>query len=151
MKTITHFFFRWKFFGNWDQYLIRTMHTKVKFHESHFFFCFFFLPLFSYSSFLGKTDFYRELLFFGLFSLFSDVVSRDFECFYCCNVTENRRSNWTFGSLTMEIKIMKNGFRLLWAFKQNCFFFFLEINAPERTEIAQKSFTESLTRSSSLW
>ena len=98
-------------------------------HESQIswvalFFCFFFLPLFSYSSFLGKTDFYRELLFFGLFSLFSDVVSRDFECFYCCNVTENRRSNWTFGSQTMEIKIMKNGFRLLWAFKQNCFFFY---------------------------
>ena len=47
------------------------MHTKVEFHESPF--CFaasFFLPLFSYSFFLGKTNFYRELLFFGLFSLF---------------------------------------------------------------------------------
>ena len=97
---------------------------KSNFMSGTFFFCFFFLPLFSHSSFLGKTEFYQELLFFGLFSLFSDVVSRDFECFYCCNITENRQSNWMFGSQTMEIKIMKNGFRLLWAFKQNCFFFY---------------------------
>ena len=50
------FFFKLKFFGNWDQYLTRAMHTKVKFHESRrlgFFAASFFLPLFSYSFFLG--------------------------------------------------------------------------------------------------
>ena len=94
------FFFKWKFFGNWDQYLTRAMHTKVKFHESRhlgFFAASFFLPLFSYSFFLGKTDSYRKLLFssFFAFLLFSELVSHDVECFYCCNVTENGRSIWT--------------------------------------------------------
>ena len=43
----------------------------------------FFLPLFSYSFFLGKTDSYRKFLFssFLAFSPFSEVVSHDVECF----------------------------------------------------------------------
>ena len=47
------------------------MHTKVKFHESRrlgFFAASFFLPLFSYSFFLGKTDSYRKLLFSSFFA-----------------------------------------------------------------------------------
>ena len=66
------FFFKWKFFGNWDQYLTRAMHTKVKFHESRrlgFFDASFFLPLISNSFFLGKTDSYRKLLFSTILKL----------------------------------------------------------------------------------
>ena len=56
------------------------MHTKVKFHESRFFFAAsFFLPLFSHSFFLGKTDSYRELLFsyfFAFLPFFRSVFTR---------------------------------------------------------------------------
>ena len=66
-------FFKMKFCGNWDQYLTRTIHTKVKFHESHFF------SLLLFSSFIFLFFFSRQnwllpktppLLFFGLFPLF---------------------------------------------------------------------------------
>ena len=94
------FFFKWKFFGNWDQYLTHAMHTKVKFHESRrlgFFAASFFLPLFSNSFFLGKLTLTENSSspLFSLFLLFSELVSHDVECFYCCNITENGRSMWT--------------------------------------------------------
>ena len=157
-----------KFCGNWDQYLTRTMHRKVKFHESRFFslllFFFlyfpilffaasFFLPLFSYSFFLGKTDSYRKLLLssFSLFPFFRSGLTR---CRVFLSLQRRRkrtiRVNWTFGSQTMEIKIMKNGFSLFWALKQNCFFF-STTKRIEKARYSSKSFTESLTRSLSLW
>ena len=50
-------FFEWKFFGNWDQYLTRTMDTKVKFHEWRrlgSFAASFFLTFLSHFFFLAK-------------------------------------------------------------------------------------------------
>ena len=91
-------FFKWKFFGNWDPYLTRTMHTKVKFHEPRFFslrlvfFLYFPILFFSAKLTLNETPLF---IFFRFFPLFSEVVSHDVECFYCCNVKENGRSMWT--------------------------------------------------------
>ena len=94
----TFFFFKRKFFGNWDPYLTRTMHTKVKFHEPRFFspllVFFLYFPIF----FSRKNWLLTKLLFSSFFAfspLFSEVVSHDVECFYCCNVKENGRSMWT--------------------------------------------------------
>ena len=62
-----------------------------------------------------------------LFSLFPLFFRRGFT--WCrvflllqCNRKRTINVNCTFRSLTMEIKIMKNGFSLLWAMKQNYFF-----------------------------
>ena len=89
-----------KFCGNWDQYLTRTIHTKVKFHESRFFS--------AASFFLGKTDFYRKLLL-SSFLAFSPFFRSGFtQCRVFLSLQRRRkrtiRVNWTFGSQTMEIK-----------------------------------------------
>ena len=94
------FFFKWKFFGNWDQYLTSAMHTKVNFTSRAvlvfllllFFFLYFRILFFSEKLTLTENS---SSLLFSLFLLFSELVSHDVECFYCCNVTENGRSMWT--------------------------------------------------------
>ena len=129
-----------KFCGNLDQYLTRTIHTKVKFHESHFF------SLLLFSSFIFLFFFSRQnwllpktppLLFFGLFPFFRSGFTR---CRVFLSLQRRRkrtiRVNWTFGSQTMEIKIMKNRFSWLWVLKQNCFIF-LRLNASKKLDIAQ--------------
>lgn len=115
-------------------------------HESQisrvalFFAASFFLPLFSYSFFLGKTDSYRKLLL-SSFLAFSPFFRSGFtRCRVFLSLRRRRkrtiRVDWTFGSQTMEIKIMKNRFSWLWVLKQNCFIF-LRLNASKKLDIAQ--------------
>ena len=128
------------FCGNWDQYLTRTIHTKVKFHESRFFSLLLFFFLYFHSFYLSKTDSYRKLLL-SSFLAFSPFFRSGFtrcRVFLSLQRRGKRtiRVNWTFGSQTMENKIMKNRFSWLWALKQNCFFF-LRLNASKSLDIAQ--------------
>ena len=119
-------FFKWKFFGNWDPHLTRTMHTKVKFHESRFFSLlhvfFLYFPIF-----FSRQNWLLTKLLFSSFFAFSPFFRSGFtRCRVFLLLQRQRKRtihvNWTFGSQTMEIKITKNGFSLLWALKQNCFF-----------------------------
>ena len=114
-------------------------------HESQIsrvalFFCCFFFSSFIFPFFFSRQNWLLPktppLLFFGLFPLFQKWTW----CRVFLSLRRRRkrtiRVNWTFGSQTMEIKIMKNRFSWLWALKQNCFFF-LRLNASKRLDIAQ--------------
>ena len=121
---------------------------------SRFFCCIFFSSFIFLFFFLGKTDVYRKLLlssFFAFPPFFRSGLTR---CRGFSLLQRHRKQtihvNWTFGSLTMEIKIMKNGFSKLWELKHSCFFF-SSTKRIEKARCSSKSFTESLTRSSSIW
>ena len=130
-----------KFCGNWDQYLTRTMHRKVKLHESRFFslllFFFLYFPILFFSAKLTLTENSSSPLFWPFPPFFRSGFTR---CRVFLSLRRRRkrtiRVNWTFGSQTMEIKIMKNRFSWLWVLKQNCFIF-LRLNASKRLDIAQ--------------
>ena len=57
-------------------------------------FFFLYFPILFFSEKLTLTENSSSPLF-SLFLLFSELVSHDVECFYCCNVTENGRSMLT--------------------------------------------------------
>ena len=141
MKTINAFvFFKWSFVEIETNIWHAPSTRKSNFTSRTFFRCFFFLPLFSYSFFLGKTDSYRKLLL-SSFLAFSPFFRSGFtRCRVFLSLRRRRkrtiRVDWTFGSQTMEIKIMKNRFSWLWVLKQNCFIF-LRLNASKKLDIAQ--------------
>ena len=119
-------FFLMKVF--WKLRPIFDMHHA---HESQisraalFFRCF----LFSFFIFLffSRQNWLLTKLLFSSFFAFSPFFRSGFtRCRVFLLLQRQRKRtihvNWTFGSQTMEIKITKNGFSLLWALKQNCFF-----------------------------
>ena len=145
-KTNAFVFFKWSFVEIETNIWHAPSTRKSNFTSRAFFRCFFFLPLFSYSFFLGKTDSYRKLLL-SSFLAFSPFFRSGFtRCRVFLSLRRRRkrtiRVNWTFGSQTMEIKIMKNGFSWLWVLKQNCFFF-STTKRIEKARCSSKSFTES--------
>ena len=140
MKTINAFvFFKWSFVeietNIWHAPSTRKSNfTSRAFFRGFFFSSFIFPFFFSRQNWLlPKTP---PLLFFGLFPLFQKWT----RCRVFLSLRRRRkrtiRVNWTFGSQTMEIKIMKNRFSWLWVLKQN-FFIFLRLNASKRLDIAR--------------
>ena len=135
--------------------MTRTIHTKVKFHESHFFslllFFFLYFPILFFSEKLTLTENSSSPLF-SLFLLFSELVSHDVECFYCCNITENGRSMLTErlesndGDQNNEKRV-----QFVLSTEKDLLFFFPITKRIEKARYSSKSFTELiLSRSSSL-
>ena len=143
--------FLWKLRPIFDTHHAQESQTS---RVALFFAASFFLPLFSYSFYLSKTDSYRKLLLSSFLAFFPFFRSGFTRCRVFLSLQRRGkrtiRVNWTFGSQTMENKIMKNRFSWLWALKQNCFFF-PTTKRIEKAWYSSKSFTESLTRSLSLW
>ena len=113
-----------------------------------FFFLYFPILFFSENWLLPKT---RLLHFFRFSSFFRNWFHTMSSVFIVATSQKtDDPCELNVWSLTMEIKIMKNGFSLFWALKQNCFFFPIT-KRIEKARCSSKSFTESLTRSSSIW
>ena len=114
----------------------------------------FFLPLFSYSFFLGKTDSYRKFLFssFLAFSPFSEVVSHDVECFIVAT-SKKTDDPWKANIWESSGGDQNNEKRDQFVMSSETELLFLSITKRiEKARYSSKSFTElSLTRSSSLW
>ena len=114
----------------------------------------FFLPLFSYSFFLGKTDSYRKFLFssFLAFSPFSEVVSHDVECFIVAT-SKKTDDPWKANIWESSGGDQNNEKRGQFVMSSETELLFLSITKRiEKARYSSKSFTElSLTRSSSLW
>ena len=119
------------------------------------FFCCFFFSSFIFLFFFSRKNWLLPktplLLFFRFSSFFQNWFHTMSSVFI---VATSQKTDDPYelnvGSLTMETKIMKNGFSLFWALKQNCFFFPIT-KRIEKARCSSKSFTESLTRSSSIW
>ena len=113
----------------------------------------FFLPLFSYSFFLGKTDSYRKFLFssFLAFSPFSEVVSHDVECFIVAT-SKKTDDPWKANIWESSGGDQNNEKRGQFVMSSETELLFLSITKRiEKARYSSKSFTElSLTRSSSL-
>ena len=114
----------------------------------------FFLPLFSYSFFLGKTDSYRKFLFssFLAFSPFSEVFSHDVECFIVAT-SKKTDDPWKANIWESSGGDQNNEKRGQSVMSSETELLFLSITKRiEKARYSSKSFTElSLTRSSSLW
>ena len=114
----------------------------------------FFLPLFSYSFFLGKTDSYRKFLFssFLAFSPFSEVVSHDVECFIVAT-SKKTDDPWKANIWESSGGDQNNEKRGQFVMSSETELLFLSVTKRiEKARYSSKSFTElSLTRSSSLW
>ena len=111
---------------------------------SWFFFCFFFFflyfPILFFSEKLTLTE-NSSYLLFSLFLLFSELVSHDVECFYCCNVTENGRSMLT-ERLESNDGDQNNEKRIQFVLSTETELFFFPITKRiEKTRYSSKSFT----------
>ena len=100
-------------------------------------FFFLYFPILFFSEKLTLTENSSSPLF-SLFLLFSELVSHDVECFYCCNVTENGRSMLTErlesndGDQNNEKRV-----QFVVSTETELLFFFLWLNASKRPDIAQ--------------
>ena len=144
------------FCGNWDQYLTRTIHTKVKFHESRFFslllFFFLYFPILFISAKLTLTENSSSpLLFFGLFPLFQKwfhtmssvfIVATSRKTDDPCELNIWESNDGEQNNEKQVQLVMSTETELL---------FFPTTQRIEKSWYSSKSFTESLTRSLSLW
>ena len=129
-----------KFCGNLDQYLTRTIHTKVKFHESHFFslllFFFFYFPILFFSAKLTLTENSSSPLFwpFPLFQKWFHTMSSVFIVATSQKTNDPCELNiWESNDADQNNEkrvqlVMSTETELL---------FFLRLNASKRLDIAQ--------------
>ena len=148
------FFFKWKFFGNWDPYLTRTMHTKVKFHEPRFFSLllvfFLYFPIF-----FSRQNWLLTKLLFSSFFAFSPFFQKWFHTMSSVFIVATSKK--TDDPCELDIWESNDGDQnnekrvqfVLSTETELLFFFITKCTGKARHN--SKSFTESLTRSSSLW